>query len=69
MKRLIAFFACLSISLYGFVLMGMYLPITNPTILGFSLGFSFSAIGYISIIELLFPSLKKEIELFIMFPY
>jgi ZIP family zinc transporter len=57
--QLLASFVFLSLSLNGFTFLSSVFPISNGHLLGVLLGVAISTIGYVAIIELFFPSLKK----------
>lgn len=57
--HLFASFVFLSVSLTSFALLGSILPFSDGQYLGMILGVAISTMGYITIFELFFPSLKK----------
>lgn len=59
LRHLFVSLVFLSLSLYGFTLIGSVFPIRNGHFLGVLLGMASSTIGYVAIFELFLPSLKK----------
>jgi ZIP family zinc transporter len=59
LRHLIVSLVFLSLSLFGFSLIGSIFPIRNGLLLGVLLGVASSTIGYVAIFELFLPALKK----------
>jgi ZIP family zinc transporter len=58
-RQLFISFAFLSLSLYGFTILGSEFPFSNRHFLGILLGIAISTMGYVAIFELFFSAYKK----------